>query len=1087
MSVAGDNPLRSQPVFVTGATGYIGGRLVPRLLEAGYRVRCLARSRQKLAPRTWANDARVEVVEGDARDSEQLASVMYGCGAAYYLIHSMMAVGPAYRERDRQLALGFTDAAAQAGLRRIIYLGGLGETGANLSEHLSSRREVETVLATGPVPVTVLRAAMIIGAGSASFEILRYLVERLPIMVTPRWVSTECQPIAIRDVLQYLVACLDTPQTTGKTLDIGGPDILTYRQLMEVMAEARGLARRLVLPVPVLTPRLSSLWIHLVTPVSARIAQPLAEGLRNRVVCRDDEAARLMPQELLGVRAAIDAALGQIQAHEVETTWSDAGPIPGDPDWAGGTVFVDPRTVKIDAPPEVVYHAVCRIGGGQGYYAADWLWRLRGAMDRLAGGPGLRRGRRDPERVAYGEALDFWRVTGVEPGRRLQLRAEMKLPGEALLEFEICPLDSDPQRCRLKQTARFKPRGLLGLAYWYAVLPLHGIVFRGMLNGIRRTAEQLAGTAQPRESARTRADSPTTKPSQVATARTTASEDVNRDEETRLTAIGKGSGVERSAPKTKRTSGRLRPGDRLVELRVTGPVGQLLVVFGDQLDPRAPALRGLDKKRDAVLLMEVTEEATHVPSHKQRTVLFLSAMRHFALELARRGTRVHYVRLDDADNTQRFETEIERAVRQLRPEKLLVVRPGEWRVMTMVEGLAEHLGVPIELQEAPHFLLTPAEFDEWAQGRKEFLLEHFYRMMRRRLGILLEPDGGPIGGHWNFDRENRRPYKAKRPPPAPWRPRPDEVTQEVIALVEMRFPDAPGRVDSFGWPVTRRGARRALRDFVENRLPRFGDHQDAMIAGQPWMFHSLLSAALNLKLLDPLECVQAATQAYESGNAPINCVEGFVRQIIGWREFIRGIYWHQGPEYADRNVLDQHGALPDLYWTGETEMVCLREALGQVLEYGYGHHIQRLMVTGNFALLAGVQPRAISDWYLAMYVDAVDWVTLPNTLGMALHADGGVVGTKPYAASGRYIARMSNYCKTCRYDPGARAGESACPFTTLYWDFLLRNSARFRRNRRMAMALRNLKTIGASERRKITAQATGLRERLGIAAPGGDR
>ncbi len=481
-----------KPVLVTGATGYIGGRLVARLLAAGYRVRCVAREPRKLGARPWVNDPRVEVVPCDVSNREPLVDAMRGCGAAYYLVHSMMAAGPAYRQRDRMLARTFAEAAAAARVERIVYLGGLGETGARLSEHLASRREVESALASGPVPVTVFRAAMIIGAGSASFEILRYLVERLPVMVTPRWVSTPSQPIAIQNVLHYLVNCLACPATIGRTLDVGGAEVKTYREIMQVMAAALGLRKRFIIPVPVLTPRLSSLWIHLVTPLSHRIARPLAEGLRNRVVCRDDNAARLMPQRLLTIREAIDAALGNTRAHDIETAWFDAGPMPGDPDWSGGKVFVDRRATEVSAPPEVVYDTVTRIGGDQGYYAADWLWRVRGWLDHLMGGPGLRRGRRDPARLAYGDALDFWRVTGVEAPRRLELRAEMKLPGEALLSFEIRPNDPAASRCALIQTARFKPRGLSGLAYWYAVMPLHGVVFNGMLQGIRRAAERVA-------------------------------------------------------------------------------------------------------------------------------------------------------------------------------------------------------------------------------------------------------------------------------------------------------------------------------------------------------------------------------------------------------------------------------------------------------------------------------------------------------------------------------------------------------------------------------------------------------------------
>lgn len=476
------------PILVTGATGYVGGRLVSRLLEAGHRVRCLARAPGKLAARSWASDPRVEIAEADLRDEARIAAAMSGCGAAYYLVHSMVSTGARYAEEDRRMALGFARAAERAGLGRIIYLGGLGEAGPDLSEHLGSRREVERALASGRVPVTVLRAAMIIGSGSASFEILRYLVERLPVMVTPRWLRTESQPIAVDNVLGYLVGCLSTPETVGRTLDIGGPDILSYRDLIRITAQELGLRRRLVVPVPVLTPRLSSLWIHLVTPLSHRIARPLAEGLRNRVVCRDDRAARLMPQALLSARDAIRLAVRQHERREIETVWSDAGPLPGDPDWAGGTVFVDRREVAIAAAPDRVYRVVTRMGGQNGWYAVDWLWRLRGCLDHLLGGPGLRRGRRDPERLAYGDALDFWRVATVEANRRLVLRAEMRLPGDATLEFLIEP-SAAPGGSRLVQTARFRPRGLLGLAYWYAVLPLHAVVFQRMLTGIRGAAE----------------------------------------------------------------------------------------------------------------------------------------------------------------------------------------------------------------------------------------------------------------------------------------------------------------------------------------------------------------------------------------------------------------------------------------------------------------------------------------------------------------------------------------------------------------------------------------------------------------------
>lgn len=484
---------RSAPVLVTGASGYIGGRLVGRLLEQGSAVRCLARTPAKLGDRPWTGHPDVEILKGDAGDAECLHRALRGVKTAYYLIHSMLAAGADYGTEDRRIAQTFAEVAAAEGVEQIIYLGGLGETGEGLSEHLGSRREVEALLASTGVPVTVLRAAMILGSGSASFEILRYLTERLPVMVTPRWVGTRCQPIAVRNVLQYLVAAKDTPAVRGQTLDIGGPDVLTYEQLMQLMAEVRGLPRRRIIRVPLLTPRLSARWIHLVTPVSARIARPLAEGLRNEVVCRDDRAQALMPIELLTARQAMELAVANLEASRVETSWSNAGPIPGDPDWSGGKVYTDAWRVGIASSTDEVWRAVLRIGGGNGWYAADWLWRLRGWMDQLVGGPGLRRGRRDRESIRYGEALDFWRVAGLEPGRWLALRAEMKLPGEAQLEFRLIPDPDDPEAVELVQTARFIPRGLMGLAYWYAVLPFHAYVFRGMLKGIRKEAQVESG------------------------------------------------------------------------------------------------------------------------------------------------------------------------------------------------------------------------------------------------------------------------------------------------------------------------------------------------------------------------------------------------------------------------------------------------------------------------------------------------------------------------------------------------------------------------------------------------------------------
>jgi uncharacterized protein YbjT (DUF2867 family) len=481
-----------QRIAIAGATGYIGGRLAPRLLEAGYGVRCLVRSPRKLEDRDWTADPRVEAWKSDLTDQASLTKDLSGCDVAFYLVHSMMSSDRAYAEQDLVLAETFARAARDARVGRIIYLGGLGEMGSGLSEHLASRRQVETALASTGVPVTVLRAAMIIGSGSASFEIVRYLVQRLPVMITPTWVSTRCQPIAIENVLCYLTGVLSSAETTGAVFDIGGREVLSYRDIMKVMAEELGLPPRWIIPVPLLTPGLSSRWIQLVTPLSHRIARPLAEGLKNEVVCRDDRITRLVPQQLLDVREAIHAALSQVKAHLVETHWSMAGPIPGDPDWAGGTVFRDVRQVSIAVPPRAVFRAVCRVGGERGWHTS-WLWRLRGWLDQQAGGPGLRRGRRHPDVLRYGDALDFWRVVGVERDRSLSLRAEMKLPGQALLDFRVEP-DGD-SACTLSQTALFEPRGLAGLLYWCAVVPFHGIVFRSLLAGIHRDA--LAIAAEP--------------------------------------------------------------------------------------------------------------------------------------------------------------------------------------------------------------------------------------------------------------------------------------------------------------------------------------------------------------------------------------------------------------------------------------------------------------------------------------------------------------------------------------------------------------------------------------------------------------
>lgn len=510
-----------------------------------------------------------------------------------------------------------------------------------------------------------------------------------------------------------------------------------------------------------------------------------------------------------------------------------------------------------------------------------------------------------------------------------------------------------------------------------------------------------------------------------------------------------------------------------------GPLRRLHLVLGDQLDRRAPAIDSLDPEHDAILMMELDAESRHVPSHRARTSLFLAAMRHFAADLGERGLPLRYVCLDDPRNTQTFESELQRAIRELSPEKLSVLLPGEWRVLRSLRHAAEEAGVALEVLPDEHFYCTPEEFGAWAEGRKELILEHFYRWQRKRLDILM--DGRePEGARWNFDAENRQAFKSAPVPPRPYMPREDAILREVRELVSARIPRLPGRDGGRRWPLTPTQAKRALDDFIEHRLPSFGDYQDAMWEGEPFLYHSLLSPALNLKLLDPRECVARAIEAYHEGHAPLSAVEGFVRQIVGWREFIRGIYWLEGEEYGSRNGLRASGRLPAFYWDGETDMACMADAIGQVLDHGYGHHIQRLMVTGNFALIAGIHPREVSDWYLGMYVDAVDWVTLPNILGMVMHADGGVVGTKPYAASGRYVSRMSNHCGSCCYDPGKRHGEDACPFTVFYWDFLLRHESRFAGNRRMAMMYRHIDRMDANDKSAIRRSATRLRQDFGI-------
>jgi deoxyribodipyrimidine photolyase-related protein len=502
------------------------------------------------------------------------------------------------------------------------------------------------------------------------------------------------------------------------------------------------------------------------------------------------------------------------------------------------------------------------------------------------------------------------------------------------------------------------------------------------------------------------------------------------------------------------------------------PIGRLVLVLGDQLDSRSAAFGGFDKNRDVVWMAEVADESTHVWTHKARIATFLAAMRHFRDGLTRRGITIDYRQLDDRGSKGSLGEELKAAVRRLKPESLVVVEPGEWRVKQSLVQTAEDLGITMDIRDDRHFLCSHEEFALHIHGRKQIRLEYFYREMRRKTGVLMDGDE-PLGGRWNFDQDNRGTFTKAGPGelPTPRRFRPDATTKEVLRLVERRFAKHPGRLDQFDWPLTSRQAKTALKDFIEHRLPQFGQYQDAIWQGEPYLYHSRISAALNLKLLDPRDVVREVEQAYHAGHAPLNAVEGFIRQILGWREYVRGVYWHFMPEYLERNHLQADRPLPEFFWTGETDMNCLRDAITQTLDYGYAHHIQRLMVTGLFALLLGVHPQEVHQWYLAVYVDAVEWVELPNTLGMSQYADGGVMASKPYVASGKYIDRMSNYCRGCRFSPAKSVGEDACPITTLYWDFLMRHEKRLSGNNRMTMQLKNLRRKSRSERAEIRRQA----------------
>ena len=503
----------------------------------------------------------------------------------------------------------------------------------------------------------------------------------------------------------------------------------------------------------------------------------------------------------------------------------------------------------------------------------------------------------------------------------------------------------------------------------------------------------------------------------------------------------------------------------------------LIPIFADQLSHGLSSLAISTPSESLVLMMEVAAEAGTVPHHRKKLIFLFSAMRHFAKELEAQGWTVDYVKLDHPENTGAFTTEVERAISRNDVSQIRVCEPSEYRVLEMVKGWEAELSLPVTIMPDHRFIATQDEFADWAEGRKQYRMEFFYREMRRKTGLLMDGEK-PEGGKWNYDSENRKPAKDDLFMPKPLRFQPDPITQEVIYLVKEKFPNRFGSADDFFFAVNREGAKKALSYFVENMLPSFGDYQDAMLTGEPFLYHSLLSMYLNAGLLGPLEICEAVEAAYKSGKAPLNAAEGYIRQIIGWREYVRGIYWLKMPDYLEENALRASRDLPEFYWTGETDLHCVSQSVGQTIEHAYAHHIQRLMITGNFALLIGVDPKQLHEWYLAVYIDAFEWVELPNTLGMSQFGDGGLLGSKPYASSGAYINRMSNYCKSCKYSVKERIGDKACPFNSLYWHFIARNEQALSGNNRMSMPYRNLAKMDDETRTALMSQAESFLSKL---------
>jgi len=501
-------------------------------------------------------------------------------------------------------------------------------------------------------------------------------------------------------------------------------------------------------------------------------------------------------------------------------------------------------------------------------------------------------------------------------------------------------------------------------------------------------------------------------------------------------------------------------------------------IFGDQLSLNLSSLRHFDKNRDVILMCEVAEEASYVWHHPKKIALIFSSMRHFALELQGLGYEVDYIKLDDEKNSGSFDGELQRAILRHNPQKIIITEPSEYRVLDQVLKWQELHKIPVEIFDDERFLCSKIEFRKWAKNKKELRLEFFYREMRKKYKILVDADLKPLEGRWNFDTENRKTPKSGMKSPKRISHKKDNITLEVIDLVTKKFPENFGNLLPFHFAVTSKQALIEAQHFIDELLPNFGDYQDAMVKDESYLYHSLLSCYINIGLLDPLEICKMAESSYHQGKAPINAVEGFIRQILGWREYVRGIYWLYMPQYLENNFFNATRALPEFYWGKKTEMFCLKEVVNQTRIHSYSHHIQRLMITGNFALLAGLNPKKVHEWYLAVYADAFDWVEVPNTIGMALHADGGIMATKPYAASARYISKMSNFCKSCKFDPDEIIGENACPFNSLYWNFMKQNESKLKSNQRLKFVYPTWYKMKEEKREEILKTAKKYLEKL---------